>query len=236
MLEDKLVFPEEAIAAARNLAINQWRIREISDDIVTAVECEISNNLQGAFIDYGVANAVISGKRIRLLHEMPTDRLSMNCAEVGVNAFLIYHAFAGNDSMFLMRYNDGHHPIDHFAVVNYDMGKDQPPTILDPLFGFSGRLEFTPNGFVHIPSNLLHLKSLPPEEQRFTRAIYSDEEVEVNRIATPYTLMTVDDVMRHINYINSPLGFFDYFKNTQVLQKQTHMLTEAEWRARSMDD
>jgi len=237
-LEKLLSFPEEAVQAARRFALEKWRLdKEYTGNLVTAVECEISNNFQSTSIDYGVADAILSGKRIRLLNEFTEENLGMNCAEVGVNAFLIYSSFT-DTHMVLMRYNDGQ-PSDHFAVLNYDSGLDEMPTILDPLFGFSGRANFTADGFIHIPINLLNIRSknLPAKEEQREISYHLDEEDMEKRIVTRPIFMSIDDVMRHINYVNSPLGFFDYFRRGQkIMSEKKSGISEIEFNAKMIGD
>lgn len=234
MLEDKLRFPEEAVRAAREFAVGKGLGSGYPEGIVTPIDCVILNEFQVGSIDYGVADAILSGKYIRLLHEIKNSKFRMNCAEVGVNGFLLYTAFNPENHVLMMRYNDGQ-PSDHFAILDYDMGDGQPPIIIDPLFHFSGRVVFTNDGFTYFPINLWKFQNGELTEQDYKELLDGKKE-EQKHIVTRPLFLSVDEVMRHINYINSPLGFFDFFRRGQKLTSQKDGQVEIDFNARTLDE
>src|SRR3989338_8868923 len=214
-----LNFSEESLTAAKSL-VASWHI-DINlniEDILEEVECALPNNL--AHISYGVEDAINSGVRLRLLDQIDIRKEKLNCAEVGLNVFLIYCALGLENQIRLMRFNDNQRvsrraPIDHFAVLNYDQGLESSPWIVDPLIHKFGRIVFSEEGFVYHSTNSINRSEDP---DRFKERLHPEDKPRL--LKTETILLTKDEVIRHIHFINSPLGFLRYYEDGQRIKSE----------------
>ena len=170
---------------------------------------------------YGIKDAICAGKRIRLLDEIEEDSL-VNCDELGINLFLFYDSRNLSDKTRLLRFKEQN--IAHFALLFYDKGLQEMPTLLDPLSHSRGRVKLTNKGLIVYPFTSLDDDS---NLVQFT----TNKEIDENKayfINADYALLTKSDVLKHLHYMNSPVGFFPYFSEGQVLNiwKQTPLTIE----------
>jgi len=210
-------FPEAAKQAAL-LLVQKWARGggySMGSDLETllhSVECDLMNELGLWRMNYGVEDAIRAGTQVRLLDQIDIKKPRLNCSEVGVNLFLIYSALGAGDRVRLMRFNDGRES-DHFALLHYDRGFDHDPIILDPLWHKFGRMHFTSNGVVYTPNNLL-------PENRIEGAQVNDSKERIQHFKyKDISFLTQEEVVRHVNFLNSPLGFFQYFGAGQKIKE-----------------
>jgi len=238
MTETTLNFPETAKSAAIE-QVKKWH-HDPDKDKISGIECDLANEFGEGEISYGIEDALLSGKRIRLLDDIGiTNKKKLNCGEVGINVFLIYSALGLSKEIKLLRYNSDHES-DHFAVLHYDQGFEEDPWIVDPLWGFFGRIKLLKDGFIYYPTNWLNDKeNQKPKGETITLTFNFGEEESVSlprKIKAEYMFLSQEDVIRHVNYINSPLGFFDYLKTGQKIRCEKKNVYTTDFTTKTIDD
>lgn len=223
LLECALDFPSEAIEAGLKLAESWTHGEDSLEQRIGDIETEISTLFNKA--NYGVQDAVMSGTRLRLLHQMDIKKDKVNCGEAGINLFLLYSAL-GFENIKLMRFRESFDS-DHFALIYDDRGN--LPVLLDPLFQRSGRVKITEKGFVYYPWNWLNHKEDP-------RLILETKDDKPKKVRCNPILLDKDDIIRHVNYINSSLGFLDYFTDGQRLREDVELELITEYNIKIVDD
>ncbi|MBI4148614.1 hypothetical protein HY490_04955 [Candidatus Woesearchaeota archaeon] len=225
-------FPEENIRAAKALA-EKYLIEDGQPRARREIFGSLALDFQPFAVKYGVADAVMSGKRIRLMpdiisedpHAIRHEHVAykpMNCAEAGVNLLLVMSTLDATDSLRLMRYTTNLGS-DHFAVV--DLFNEQEPWIFDPFMHLDGRVKFSKNGFIYYPLNYVYSdskKGLGPEDVP-------------HHFKLSHDLLTIDDVVRHVNYINSPTGFLDYYATGQKIAEEDEQHASYEVNVQTID-
>jgi hypothetical protein len=129
----------------------------------------------------------------------------------------------------------------HFAVIVYEDGIEQEPKIIDPIFGLWGKIRFVDNGFIYLPGTYVDYQQLISKYPQFRSWQSLNIQLEAKEdfarlIKGDYEILTTDELIRHINYINSPLGFFDYYKNGQIIEKVSSGYVNMEFSAQTIDD
>ena len=197
-----LSFPSSSLDAARK-QLQRWEI-----DTSLPLEQNIpklEERLRPIVANqYGIEEAILERKRMRLLDERGFDRY-FNCAELGVNLLLLFHAM-GKENAQLLRY---------VAISeSYHFGVFVDDWLFDPLYGVADKVRLVSKGLY-----------VPKRGEREAR-LYKEE----------CALLTVDDAMRHLNFINSPLGFFDYYKGCQKIRWNEESLQATAWSVYAEDD
>ncbi len=215
-----LTFPREAIRAAHKFGTEKLGLTSgISlDDLESRIMrfCERSDNL----ITYGTAQAIQSGYRLRLFHQLNPSNMQLNCGEAGINAFMLYKTFAPHADVRIIRYQPYPDSSSHFGLARPVEGDRL--VLTDPLMYFHGEILLTDSGFTFFPNNWLQLHSLREADvtnlpELAPRKVTGNEPFRAN---TEVALLDEDTVMRHVNHINSPLGFFSYFADGQRLNEE----------------
>ncbi|GEM_PF-5313885 len=226
-----LDFPESALSAARQQVI-RWGHKLDGDleDLLFSVSMDLGNELSGFKTAYGVEDAILSDTRLRLLDKVGFEKQMFNCGELGVNLFLIYIALGAEDRVRLLRFNpETETESSHFGLLVYEEGFDKDPTLIDPLWERLGRVGLRGDGFIFSPINWLVFQD--PDTKSLV-----DELTEVDKpkyIKTEMMVLSKEEVIRHVNYINSPLGFFDYFHDGQKIRCEKGKVPLVEYTAKT---
>ena len=215
-----LTFPCEAIGAARKFGTNQLGLYQgISlDDLESRIMTFRASSDNR--ITYGTAQAIESGHRLRLFHQLDPSNMQFNCGEVGINAFTLYKAFAPHAGIRIIRYQPYPQSSSHFGLVRPIEGDRL--VLTDPLMGFHGEIILADSGFTFFPNSWLQSHS-PSEADVTTLPELAPQKNTGNepfRANTEVAILDEDTVLRHVNHINSPLGFFSYFVDGQRLNEQ----------------
>jgi hypothetical protein len=91
----------------------------------------------------------------------------------------------------------------HLALV---IGDGPRYRFIDPLQRRNGEVSPVPVGIYYYPEN----RRVDDE------SCWGNEELP-ELLKTPWGLLTIDDVMRHIEYLDSPSGFFEYYADGQMI-------------------
>jgi hypothetical protein len=84
---------------------------------------------------------------------------------------------------------------DHLGLVLLD--DEREPAFIDPLAGHYGRVRLSKHGVFLRPDGAVRPKKV---------------------FKGSWSLLDEEDLVRHIRYLNSPLGFFPYYENGQVIR------------------
>lgn len=176
-------------------------------------------------VEYGSARLSIEGKRMRILGDrgttMSPDKMfdtPMVCGELGVNLFLILSQQPGAENLRILRYNvkNSEEYGYHFAVLRLHEGKD--PEIIDPLQHLLGTIRFNDDGFLFMPKKGLPKKGTKKYLGRIEKAC---------TYKTPVDIMDRDQIIRHVNFMNSPAGMFYFYADGQKLLEEDVPFSEA---------
>lgn len=180
---------------------------------------------------YGVEDAILSGRRMRLFDELGED-FGINCAEAGINTFLFYNLTDKNSALLRAEHPDN--LSSHFHVL-YNTHKDNP-SMIDPLWDLEGEIRlikngppFLPKGFIYYPRSWLKVKKAKQDADRkrkvdedaldaFASQVISGEKPK-KYLLKNLDAFTKEEVIRHIKCMNAPLGFFDYYRTGQEILK-----------------
>lgn len=201
-----------ALAAAQD-KIRQYTGQQDLDTIDPLQHfSSLEKHLSGKAVHYGVKEAILSGKRLRFFDEIREDPPQLNCAEVGINLFLIFCALGKEKNVQLVRYTDPGLPVDHFGVV-YSPSDDSPKSFLvDPYGGYFGEIELHEKGIEFLASSitLLDEQGVPIPKQDADRDWITKDK---------YYLFDKEGVLNYIAYSNASIGFFDYYCHGQVIDR-----------------
>lgn len=211
-------FPDDAIAAAK-AQLRAWEVPERGVPEILGALTDRLGALNKEGMRYGVGDAILSGKRMRWLHEAGGrfSQAQFNCAETGANTFLLLAAAGLEDRLSIARVNNRNGNSDHLLVL-CDDGHDQP-YFLDPICSKFGRARIMREAFIYTFTD-----EYPDNAER---------SASWNAYKGVPLLLAKEDLIRHVNYSNSPLGFFDYFRDGQKIIEtpsklpmiETHILT-----------
>lgn len=214
-MPEELVFPSEAIESAR--AFGEQKMGLSSQSSEADLEERIMQLKDG--VSYGIAQAIQSGSRLRLFHELDTSSMQLNCGEVAITGLEIYRAFSQRRDLQLIRYQPYPGVSDHFGIVH--SFEDNRGKLVDPFMGLHGQIELSKDGFIFYPFSWLasHDQAGTNPNALPVFAMTNDRNNPV-RVMSDVALLGEDSLMRHINYINSPLGFFAYLGDGQKLEEK----------------
>ncbi len=230
-------FPPAAKEAARKL-VQQW---ELDSRPLEEIIAELGDWMSGEFsergINYGTEDNLLLGIRLRLLDQMGGDRPRSNCGEVGLNLFLILDTLGAGDKLKMLRFRE-RTPSDHFAVLYFDRGFDDMAVYIDPLWNRSGRVRLTKEGFHFFNDSWAKLRGYPDTGQthELIEGDFQPEPVRGKRVKAEAVLWDKETLLRHMNYMNSTLGFLDYFRDGQKIKPVNDVHRSVEFDAQTEGD
>ncbi|MCB9361803.1 hypothetical protein H6504_00065 [Candidatus Woesearchaeota archaeon] len=184
---------ETRISEAAYRILDLWgHSSETSDQTIFF---DMMNEFGSMNLNYGIEQALLSGKRMRTLDEITFPSPQFNCGEAGVNLLLMASAL-GYDAQLARVVTNG--MSDHFSLL-IDDGEERA-IYLDAVGNVYGRAQLTSKGFV-----------VEEEMEEGFKKSKATGEVK--------GYLNVDEALAHVASMNSPLGFFDYLTDGQLITK-----------------
>ncbi|HIG97810.1 TPA: hypothetical protein HA231_00065 [Candidatus Woesearchaeota archaeon] len=210
-MPSKLFIPGAAVAAARSFGESKLGISGSNEADLEGRIMQLHEN-----VSYGIAQTIASGCRLRLFDQFNPSQIQLNCGEAGIAAFTIYKAFSQRKDLQVLRYQPTAETSHHFGLVRSD--GNEGFVIIDPLMGLYGKIRLAETGFAFYPFEWLKAHDMGTVGVMPSLAMDGVDRNAPLKVISDLSFLDEDTLVRHVNFMNSPLGFFAYFADGQRLE------------------